>query len=83
MARPSVSHLFNKFSGKEISPPQDRASDPVIKQMEKVARAAGLKLRVKFPGYMYTQELRTDRVNAYAVQGPDGKWRISNTFSIG
>lgn len=83
MARPIVSRLFNKFAGKEISPPQNRASDPVIKQMERVAKSEGLKLRVKFPGYLYTQELRTDRINAYAVQGPDGKWRISNTFNIG
>ena len=80
----NITHLFNKFAGMELRNP-DRLTtdiDPVAAEMAQLAKDNGFKLRIKFPGKMFTQDFRTDRVNAHVVKGAKGKFIIQK-FSIG
>jgi len=79
-----LTKLFNKFAGKEI--PVSFASnrrDPTLEEMENLAKANGLILRVWFPDTLGTMDLRNDRINAYVNKEADGKYRVGNNFKIG
>lgn len=62
-------------------------NDPVITEMEQVAKSNRLFLKVWWPGkpgraenYAY---INPQRVTAHIERGNDGRWRISHRFKIG
>lgn len=75
------------IGGKNYSIEDVSLADPndlTIQEMKKVAEDNGLKLRIFWPSRSAgTMDYRTDRVNAYIEKAPDGKYRVSNKFSIG
>ena len=58
-------------------------NDPVISEMRQTANERNLRLRVWWPGVSSTLDYRYDRVNTYIVKDDDGKWRVSQKFTIG
>src|SRR5690349_453049 len=55
--------------------------DPILKEMEDVASANWLKLRVWWPGVEGSDEFDPNRVNAQIEKGRDGKWRVGKHFA--
>ena len=93
-----ITQLFNKFVGREV-PVRElsnsetgtvvyvealNAPDPVIKEMEQLAKDNALSLRVWFPaGSRGTMDARRDRMNAHVEKAADGKYRVTDKFHIG
>jgi hypothetical protein len=57
--------------------------DPVIEEMNQLAKNNGLKLRVWFPNTFGTMDARSDRMNVRVEKEADGKYRVSKKFYIG
>jgi hypothetical protein len=78
--------IKRRRNGKEVEydriTPADQ-NDPTLSEMRKAANDNCLKLRVWWPGIVGTTDFRTDRVNAHIEKCADGKWRVSDRFSIG
>jgi len=96
--RRDISHIFNKFTGREVPLKEEpikigketytqlklaNPNDPVLKEMQETAKAHGLKLRVFWPGVRGTADARIDRANTTLEKGADGKWRVGKNFRIG
>ncbi|MDE1151443.1 MAG: hypothetical protein PW788_02805 [Micavibrio sp.] len=93
-----VSHIFNKFAGKEVPMKEEEfdfkghkytqvkladENDATVKEMRDAAKDAGLRLRLWLPGTMGTMDFRMDRVNARIEKEADGKYRVSPRFNLG
>ncbi len=89
-----ISKIFNKFAGREIEVIEKpgvpfktvrpkHKNDPVMEEMEKVAKANGLVLRFTFGIEAVTMDYRHNRVNVSVQEDEDGKYRIPNEFDIG
>ena len=79
MEQKNLSALFNKFVGQRIKNPNRLTCDidPVMYEMEGVARQNGLDLRVILPGEHSDRTPRPDRVTVYAAdQQANGSFRI-------
>lgn len=84
MPSPNITAVFNQFAGKTLLNPGRITADvdTVLMEMEDVAKANGVRLRVLFPDRMHTMDYRTDRINAHVVENPNGTYTISS-FNIG
>jgi hypothetical protein len=93
-----VSHLFNKFAGREVPMKEEPftirgrtytqvkladENDPTVQALRDEAKAHGLSMRVWWPGIAGTADFRMDRVNAHIEKGTDGKYRVGPRFDLG
>ncbi len=58
-------------------------NDPVLKAMKRAASEKGLTLRVWFSESTRSCDYRKDRLNVHVTKGEDGKYRVSDKFTIG
>lgn len=74
-----LSALFNKFVGQALKNPRRLTCDvdDVLAEMDTVARANGVQLRVIWQGAGYDESLRDDRVTAYTEKNANGTFRVS------
>lgn len=93
-----VSHIFNKFAGKEIRVKEKQSglrfggqpmvdvkllpNNPVVDELKKAAEDNGLRLRIILPGQPVTMDLCRTRVNIRIQKAADGKYRISKKFDL-
>ncbi len=80
-----LSAIFGKFAGQQVKDPNRLTADidTVAEQMRDTAKQHGLTLRLKFPGMMYTQDAKPNRVNADVEKDANGALRIKGNFRIG
>lgn len=90
-----LSKIFGKFAGRSF-PVQEVLNnntpihveplnnpEPVIAEMEQVAKDFGFVLRFRFPGSASTPDFRYDRVNVDVEKASPGIWKISGNFDLG
>ncbi len=64
----------------DVKPAKD---DLVLKAMKRAARENGYTLRVWFSESSRSCDYRKDRLNVHITKGEDGKYRVSDKFTIG
>lgn len=81
--------LFNQFTGKEVHIPEARewdctlVPDETMIDMQQLANENGLQLRAVYPEDAPAKQPCSNRLNAQIKKCGDGKYRVTNNFSIG
>ena len=75
MSKKDITEIFNKFAGKEVRDPKalTTALDPVVDEMEKLAKDNNLTLYLAWPGIYRTDILRPNEITV-SVESKNGKY---------
>lgn len=58
-------------------------NEPTFKEMQEIAKAKNLSLRIWLPGTAGTADFRMDRVNVDVDKDEKGTWRVGKSFRLG